>query len=175
MEAVRRDNICKTQCSFALNSDPPTEGVLTAPPPPAPPRAPLPPRAPARPLPPNRLPLPPNPPRPPLRQSAPFFGSPPSGPRTVGQPLPSQAIPPIANGVSQPNLPPPLSNSPPINGIPLGAGVPLGGSGVLPPGGGNIPANLGQSNIPTGNNRQPRPLFTFPSLRLPNLSDIFGI
>ena len=79
VEAVRRDNICKTQCSFALNTPEP-EGSLTAPPPPLPPRTPLnPPRAPlspSRPITPNRPPLAPNPPRPPLRLGgASFFGT----------------------------------------------------------------------------------------------------
>ena len=70
VEAVRRDNICKTQCSFALNdASASTDGVLTAPPPPVPPRAPLPPRPPVVSRPASRLPIPPSPPRPPLRHA----------------------------------------------------------------------------------------------------------
>lgn len=70
---------------------------------------------------------------------------------------------PIINNVAP--LPPP--NAPPgappvlVGGpIPAGAGVPVQGVPVPAPG---------------NTNRQNRPLFNFPSLRLPNLSDIFGL
>ena len=133
VEAVRRDNICKTQCSFALTSPLPVanlvqtaEGTLTAPLPPKrggrdhPSHLPRPPSA-SRPLPQP----PPPPPRVPLRPGfsgpgAPFFTTGPSGPGS---------------------RPPPQGAPPP---------------GPQP-------------------HRQPRPLFTFPSIRLPNLSDLFGL
>jgi len=146
VEAVRRDNICKTQCSFALNSPSPvsnivtTDGALTAPLPPTPqrpvnagPTIPIP-SVPSRPGSPIR-PIPPPPPRPPLRpgftgSSSTFFTAP-----TGGRP----------------------------------GSIPVSGTPIVP---------LGKGPIPVGavpNHRQPRPLFTFPSIRLPNLSDLFGL
>ena len=134
VEAVRRDNICKTQCSFALTSPVPVanlvqtaEGTLTAPLPPKrggrdhPPHLPRPPSGvPSRPLP-QAPPPPPRVPRPGFSgPGAPFFTTGPSGPGS--RPLPQGAPPP----------------RPPLH-------------------------------------RQPHSLFTFPSIRLPNLSDLFGL
>ena len=190
VEAVRRDNICKTQCSFALNPpDSVTEGVLTAPPPPPPrnnnplpPRAPFPPRpiSPSRPLP----PLPPSPPRPPIRQSS-FFSSPsaPRGPSSL--PITSLlVVPPQSGGVNLGGSTGKQGGSSGggsglVNGVPTVANGPLNNGGVGGGGGGPITVsgpvvvNQGPSVVPS--NRQPRPLFNFPSLRLPNLSDIFGL
>lgn len=171
VEAVRRDNICKTQCSFALNSpDATTEGVLTAPPPPP---APSPPRAPQR----GSIRAP-NAPRPPLRPSikAPSFFSSPTGPRS--QPV---SVTGTAQGPSIPIVPvqsagiPIGSGTGGVSGVPIGTGTSLGSSVSLGQGAGPVlqGGTVLQSGVP--NSRQPRPLFTFPSLRLPNLSDIFGI
>ena len=105
VEAVRRDNICKTQCTFALNSPPPVnnvvnDGTLTAPLPPSPARPPLP-LAPGPPLasgPPPRpgLPLRQLPPRPvaPLR---PGFSA--SYPLSVSP----EGIPPMSGARSRRN------------------------------------------------------------------------
>ena len=163
VEAVRRDNICKTQCTFALNSPPPVnnivnDGTLTAPLPPSQrpslsslsslPLNNLPPR-PSLPL---RPQVPQRPPQPPLRPT--FSGTGPGffppnvaagnnvvrGPAPAPAPAPGQAPP----GGAPP--PPPVVN--------LGQGGP-----------GQTPSNI----------RQPRPLFAFPSIRLPNLSDLFGL
>jgi len=136
VEAVRRDNICKTQCSFALNSPKPqsnlvqtSEGTLTAP-----------------------LPPPPSPSRPII--SKPSIPANPSRPGTPSRPIiPPPPRPPIRPGFSG------TGPSKPFFG-------PTGGRPNVPP----LPP---QAPIPT--NRQPRPLFTFPSIRLPNLSDLFGL
>ena len=169
VEAVRRDNICKTQCTFALNSPPPVnnvvnDGTLTAPLPPSPARPPLPlasgppprpgPGLPLRPLPPQLPPRPVTPLRPGFSASSAgqtFFPGPapgPSGPR-----------PPV----------PVVSASGPAPVVTIGQPP----SGPVPVGPGGAPVS-GQVNTP-GNLRQPRPLFAFPSIRLPNLSDIFGL
>ena len=144
VEAVRRDNICKTQCTFALNSPPPVnnvvnDGTLTAPLPPTPQRPSLPlSNVPPRPAVPIRQ-LPPRPPRQ-------FF--PPPAPASV-QPSGGRLAP-----VSVPAPPPPVGGiggqTPPV--------VPVGAPGSGP-----------------GSLRQPRPLFAFPNIRLPNLSDLFGL
>ena len=151
VEAVRRDNICKTQCTFALNSPPPvnnivSDGTLTAPLPPSQQRPAVPAnREQAAPRP--NLPLRQIPPRPaaPLRPG--FF--PPVGPGGPG-----------VGGANTGVRPPP----------------PVGGPGGSPPVvtlGGQQP----QVQVPAPNNiRQPkRSLFAFPNIRLPNLSDLFGL
>ena len=145
VEAVRRDNICKTQCTFALNSPPPVnnvvnDGTLTAPLPPTPQRPSLPlSNVPPRPAVPIRQ-LPPRPPRQ-------FF--PPPAPASV-QPSGGRLAP-----VSVPAPPPP-----PVGGI----------GGQTPP---VVP--VGAPGSGPGSLRQPRPLFAFPNIRLPNLSDLFGL
>ena len=75
----------------------------------------------------------------------------------------------------------------PPGGIPIvnNQGVPIrtGDPGPLLNNGAPLPPiSVQQGQPPNGNgpnqgsnNRQNRPLFNFPSLRLPNLSDIFGL
>ena len=152
VEAVRRDNICKTQCTFALNSPPPVnnvvnDGTLTAPLPPAPARQPPPPLASGPPRP--GLPLRQLPPRPvaPLR---PGFSASSGGQTFFPAPGPSGGRPPV----------PVVAGSSPV--------VTIGQAGVP------VSPGVGVASTP-GSLRQPRPLFAFPSIRLPNLSDIFGL
>ena len=149
VEAVRRDNICKTQCTFALNSPPPvnnivSDGTLTAPLPPSQQR----PAVPA-----NRDQGPPRPNLPirPIPQRAPQA------------PLRPGFFPPVGGGGNTGVRPPPPP-PPPVGGGPGGSPP------VVTLGGGQ------QQQVPAPNNiRQPRPLFAFPSIRLPNLSDLFGL
>jgi len=111
-----------------------------------------------------------------VKLNAPLLLTSPSGPRS--QPV---SVTGTAQGPSIPIVPvqsagvPIGSGTGGVSGVPIGTGTPLG-SGV-PLGQGSGPVLQGgpvlQSGVP--NSRQPRPLFTFPSLRLPNLSDIFGI
>ena len=168
VEAVRRDNICKTQCTFALNSPPPVnnvvnDGTLTAPLPPSPARPPLPLASGPLPLasgPPPRpgLPLRQLPPRPvaPLR---PGFSASSAGQTFFPGPGTSGGRPPV----------PVVAASGPAPVVTIGQPP----QGPVPGGPGGAPVS-GQVNTP-GNLRQPRPLFAFPSIRLPNLSDIFGL
>ena len=145
VEAVRRDNICKTQCTFALNSPPPvnnivSDGTLTAPLPPAQQR----PGVGS-----NREQAPPRPSLP-LRQIVP--------PRPQA-PLRPGFFPPVGAGNTGVRPPPPPPPPPPPAGGPGGQAPPVVTLG------GQQPNNI----------RQPRPLFAFPSIRLPNLSDLFGL
>lgn len=186
VEAVRRDNICKTQCSFAFSTPPESiapvttllpgvDSVLTAPLPPNPPQTPSqgPRSAQARPnLP--RVPSPPLPPRPlpPLRAATPsasssFFTSPTATRSASGGGL--QVVNSGGGGTPTTNQgsgpPPPLATTS------TGGQVNLGTINQIPGVGGNINGAVGAG--PAG--RQPRPLFKMPSLRLPNLSDFFGL
>ena len=186
VEAVRRDNICKTQCSFALSTPPDAivsnlpgvDSVLTAPLPPSPPQQlPQGPRS-ASAARPGSLPRAPSPPRPPLpvrsgagsggstfnaatpvaASSAPFFTSP-SATRSSGSGL---------QGVSGGST----GNQGAGTVATSGSGqVSLGNINQLPVVNNNINNNV--AGAPAG--RQPRPLFKMPSLRLPNLSDFFGL
>ena len=155
VEAVRRDNICKTQCTFALNSPPPVnnivnDGTLTAPLPPQrqPPLQNVPPR-------PGQIPIR----QLPLRQQPIRAGF--SGSNTGTFFPPSQGS--VAPSGGRPPVQPPVSGSAPVVNIQFPPpGVPGAGAGQV---GGQVPGQL----------RQPRPLFAFPSIRLPNLSDLFGL
>ena len=182
VEAVRRDNICKTQCTFALNSPPPAnnvvnDGTLTAPlPPPAAQRPPGP--APPRPQP--GLPLRQLPPRPPLRSVPAGFTS--SSPATFFPPQPAPGPGP-ATGDRRPREGPLPGPGVPV--VPGPVAAPSGGAPVVSLGGQSgpvpvvVPAQVpGAGPVvvqPPGSLRQPRPLFNFPSIRLPNLSDLFGL
>ncbi len=198
VEAVRRDNICKTQCSFAFSSpaasDPSlapsaslaaaggVDSVLTAPLPPSPPQPPtglrsagnprnILPRAPSAPLPP-RLP-----PRNSFSSAAasqsaatPFFSSP-TASRSI-----SGGLQVVSGGGGVGNA---GSSNQGAGQLPLAATTANGGGQVSLGGGGNINQIPGGSSGVVGAaapaSRQPRPLFKMPSLRLPNLSDFFGL
>jgi hypothetical protein len=174
---VSRDNICKTQCSFALNSPSngffdPSSDQLQAPlafvpaggrplnngngngPITQPIRSPFPSpfsdiRAPAPPAPPN-VPIPPRPPRPPQAPIS-FTGN----------------APVVANGVKK-NVN--NNNNKNVAGSAQGAVNANGSKGNRGTSGGNANQQTQQVNP----NRQPRPLFNFLP-RLPNLSEIFGL
>ncbi len=200
MEAVRRDNICKTQCSFAFSSpaassDPSlapssasiaaggVDSVLTAPLPPSPPQPPtglrsagnprnILPRAPSAPLPP-RLP-----PRNSFAAAAasqsaatPFFSSP-TASRSISGGL--QVVSGGGGGGGNAG-----ASNQGAGQLPLAGTTANGGGQVSLGGGGNINQIPGGSNGVVGAaapaSRQPRPLFKMPSLRLPNLSDFFGL
>ena len=171
VEAVRRDNICKTQCTFALNSPSPVnsivnEGSLTAPLPPTPQR-PVPPLAnvPQRP----GVPVPVRQLRPPLRPG--FSGSSPGNffPQSQLSVGPSAGRQQAA--VSSGPVPS-LSQPPP--GVHVGG---AGGASVqgVPGAGASVQQGVPGAGVAPGSLRQPRPLFAFPSIRLPNLSDLFGL
>ena len=194
---MRRDNICKTQCSFVLNSlqsgggDPDElfffeTDTLQAP---GIGRAPQPP--PGQPPGPNRKPVGPPPPqkkRP--GNSGPFpTGLGPGAALFAGRPV-NPPPPPILSSGSI--IPPPPPPRPPVRNSQGGGATifPNEGSGDRPPvpgapsNGGNNPsrpkAQQNAPNLPPGQpsqpsiNRQPRPLFSFLP-RLPNLSELFGL
>jgi len=183
-EAVRRDNICKTQCSFALNA--PSGNSLLFDPSSDQLQAPLPFANPAHPPPPQPLPPPLQPPPPPP--------IPDSNLNPIVTPIrnPTDSVSDSAFRVLNTNLRPPVPPSPPVPPVPprpprppslpplplppqlppQGGG---GGSGV----GGGVGTQLSpQSPVSaqTGGQgtRQPRPLFNFLP-RLPNLSELFGL
>ena len=154
VEAVRRDNICKTQCTFALNSPPPVnnivnDGTLTAP-------------------------LPPS-------QQRPSLSSLSSLPLNNLPPRPSVPIRPQVPQRPQVPLRPTFSGSGPgffppnVGGGNTGVRPPAPAPGPVAPGAPPVVNLGGQQGQAPNNIRQPRPLFAFPSIRLPNLSDLFGL
>ncbi len=193
-EAVSRDNICKTQCSFVLNGgagnilgfDPfsdtlqaplPSPGTLQPPPPPQQQQQQLPPQRSPPPRhrqqqqqPPRSTPItqpirPPRPPNPPSLFSG--IRPPPPPPVPPAAPLPPRAPRP-PNNVNGGGLPFGANNN---NAAAVAA---AGGGPRGDPGGGQATSASEQQASINNPNRQPRPLFSFLP-RLPNLSEIFGL